>query len=48
MIKDNTSEVWKELPMHMRPKIRYWLPAAAMVEEDLRAEVKDIAERRYG
>ena len=43
-----TAEIWKEVPMEMRPKIRYWLPAAAMVEEDLRAEVADIAARGFG
>lgn len=32
----------------MRPKIRYWLPAAAMVEDDLRAEIRDIASRGFG
>ena len=32
----------------MRPKIRYWLPAAAMQEDDLRTEIQDIAARGFG
>ena len=41
-------EIWNDLPLSMRPKIRYWLPAAAMQEDDLRTEIQDIAARGFG
>lgn len=39
---------WRELPVSMRPKVRYWLPAAAMEESDLRQEIRQLAERGFG
>ena len=39
---------WMELKQDMRPKLRLWLPAAAMVEDDLRAELQNIAARGFG
>lgn len=41
-------ELWHSLPMGMRPKIRYWLPAAAMDKEDLRLEIHKLFERGFG
>ena len=41
-------EFYKEIPMEMRPKIRYWLPAAAVDEEDLREEIQQIKARGFG
>lgn len=41
-------DIWKELAMEMRPKIRYWLPGAAMDESDLRLEVQKLYERGFG
>lgn len=43
-----TLEAWGNLQMEMRPKIRYWLPAAAMDEKDLRTEIRQIKERGFG
>lgn len=34
--------------MDMRPGVRYWLPAAAMDEEDLREEIRQLAARGFG
>lgn len=41
-------KIWKELSNEMRPKIRYWLPAAAVDEADLRAELGLLKERGFG
>lgn len=38
----------KELKNEMRPKIRYWLPAAAVDENDLRMEIRDFKARGFG
>ncbi|WP_099467199.1 glycosyl hydrolase [Konateibacter massiliensis] len=43
-----TLKIWDELPMNMRPKIRYWLPAAAVEEEDIRKEIQALYERGFG
>lgn len=43
-----TLEAWGNLQMEMRPKIRYWLPAAAMDEKDLRTEIRQLKERGFG
>ena len=40
--------LWKELAMDMRPGVRYWHPAAAMDEADLREEVHLLAARGFG
>lgn len=37
-----------ELKNEMRPKIRYWLPAAAVDEADFRAEIRDFEARGFG
>ena len=34
--------------MEMRPKIRYWLPAAAVDEADLREEIRQLKARGFG
>ncbi len=41
-------ELWDELPVNMRPKIRYWLPAAAVEETDLREEIGALYKRGFG
>ncbi len=41
-------KLWDELPVNMRPKIRYWLPAAAVDESDLRKEIRNLYERGFG
>lgn len=45
---DHALKIWKDLKMEMRPKIRYWLPAAAMDENDLRQEIRQLEERGFG
>jgi hypothetical protein len=45
---DTLGSEMKELSMKMRPKIRYWLPAAAMDERDLRLEIEKLYERGFG
>lgn len=46
------SEQWnpfkRDLPMDARPKVRYWLPAAAVDEADLCAELQALAARGFG
>lgn len=39
---------WDEIAMDMRPKVRYWVPAAAMDEADLREEICLLKERGFG
>ena len=41
-------DLWETLPMEMRPKVRYWVPAAAMDEDDLKAEIHKLWERGFG
>lgn len=41
-------KVWDDLKMEMRPKIRYWLPAAAMDKNDLRQEIRLLEKRGFG
>lgn len=36
------------IDMQMRPKIRYWLPAACVQEDDLREELKQLCARGFG
>ena len=38
----------RNIRMEMRPKLRYWLPCAAVDEEDLREEIRKIAGRGFG
>lgn len=45
MIKNNILHMWNNLPMNMRPKIRFWLPGAAVEEDDLRKEIQLLAKR---
>ena len=35
-------DFFREIPMEMRPKIRYWLPSAAVDEADLREEIRQL------
>lgn len=39
---------WEKISNEAKPKIRYWLPAAAMDEEDLKQELKLLKERGFG
>lgn len=39
---------WESLPRETRPKVRYWLPAAAVDHKDLEQELKDLKERGFG
>ncbi len=39
---------WTNLENKMRPKVRYWVPAAAMDEQDLRKELQQLKERGFG
>ncbi len=39
---------WDNIPNEARPKIRFWVPAAAMEEEDLRKELTLLHERGFG
>lgn len=41
-------EEWKQIPMEMRPKVRYWLPAACVDDEDLEADIQAIYDRGFG
>ena len=41
-------KLWENLAMEYRPKVRYWLPAAAMDEEDLREELRQLKARGFG
>lgn len=47
-MKNQKLGLWNELPVAMRPKIRYWLPAAAVDEIDLRKEIITLYERGFG
>lgn len=42
------ANVWREIPNEMRPKIRYWVPAAAVDEDDLREELRALKARGFG
>lgn len=39
---------WEKIKNEVRPKVRYWLPAAAMDKEDLRKELENLKERGFG
>ena len=41
-------DFFREIPMEMRPKIRYWLPSAAVDEADLREEIRQLKARGFG
>lgn len=41
-------DFYREIPMEMRPKIRYWLPTAAVCEADLRDEICQLKARGFG
>lgn len=38
----------EKIPMDLRPKVRYWMPGAAMEESDLREEIRMLARRGFG
>ena len=38
----------EKISMDVRPKVRYWLPGAAMEEADLREEIRMLARRGFG
>lgn len=40
--------IWKNIPPDIRPKVRFWLPGAAMDENDLRQEMRALHERGFG
>ena len=40
--------IWKNIPSDIRPKVRFWLPGAAMDENDLRQEMRALHERGFG
>ncbi|OUP80678.1 hypothetical protein B5F07_20250 [Lachnoclostridium sp. An169] len=48
MEKRNTPAIWTEMNNQFRPKIRYWLLAAAVEEEDLRLEIRQLSDRGFG
>lgn len=39
---------WENIPNEARPKLRYWLPAAAVDENDLKEELKWLKVRGFG
>ena len=43
-----TAALWQELTVKYRPKVRYWLPGAAVEEEDLREEIRQLFARGFG
>ena len=45
---ENNLEVWDSIPIEMRPKIRYWLPAAAIDLQDLTQEIENLYKRGFG
>lgn len=48
MRNTQTLKLWDQLPVNMRPKIRYWFPAAAVDESDLREEIRSLCDRGFG
>ncbi len=47
-MKKNKIREWNDISMDLRPKVRYWVPAAAMDEEDLKLEIRLLKERGFG
>ena len=47
-MNQQTAREWITLQNDRRPKVRYWLPAAAVDEEDLRRELRALSERGFG
>lgn len=45
---ENNLVIWDSIPMEMRPKIRYWLPAAAVDIQDLTQEIENLYKRGFG
>ncbi len=41
-------QFWENIPMEARPGVRYWVPAAAMDEMDLREEIRQLYARGFG
>ena len=39
---------WTNIDIKHRPKVRYWIPAAAVDENDLRREIRELCERGFG
>ena len=48
MKEDFQIKEWKEIPNEARPKIRYWMPAAAVDFADLKEEIRQLKERGFG
>ena len=50
MLKDNIKilDEWKNISNEARPKVRYWVPAAAIDEADLIQEIHQLKERGFG
>ncbi len=41
-------KIWNDIKMDARPRVRYWVPAAAMDEGDLRADLRRLRDRGFG
>ena len=41
-------DCWKEPATDRKPRIRYWLPGAAVEDDDLRKEINNLFERGFG
>lgn len=48
MIKKRVIDEWININNEARPKIRYWVPCAAVEEEDLKQELRLLKERGFG
>ncbi|MGN1193119.1 MAG: glycosyl hydrolase, partial [Dorea sp.] len=48
MPEKNVRKVWESIRNEARPKIRYWIPAAAVDEADLKEELRCLKERGFG
>ena len=42
------SNEFKSVPKEAKSRIRYWVPQAAMEEEDLKQDIKNLADMGYG
>ncbi len=47
-MKQRTAGEWITLKNDRRPKVRYWMPAAAVDEEDLRQDLRSLSARGFG
>lgn len=48
MREENYIKEWRHIPQEARPRVRYWLPAAAVCEEDLKEEIRQLSVRGFG